>query len=103
MKNKSRWNILNFTEYPLHTPDKFELVGEAVRRFRFKSKIWKLPSGGFADRDEVYKMVNDIRKFAGMKSMTREMFDEGEHLRNWLAYNYKYALQEFKYLCYGDW
>lgn len=75
------------------------LMGKAINRLRFKTYIW----GNFADWERTYKMVNDVRTLTGLPRMSLEMFREGWQYCHIFSDDYKYALQEFKALCWGDW
>lgn len=78
-----------------------ELMGRAINRLRFKSNVWNNSVG--VSYHTVFRMVNDVRYLSGLEPMSRELFDEGIQYRTIFAYNYPYALSEFKALCWGDW
>lgn len=78
-----------------------ELMGRAINRLRFKSIIWEKGSNvGF---QRIYTMVNDVRFLCSMQPMTQKQVNEGYQYRTIFADNYKYALSEFRALCWGDW
>lgn len=78
-----------------------EKMGMAINRLRFKSRIWN--KDGFPNYDDIYQMVCAVRELSGLDYMDRELFDEGIQYCRIFAYNYKYALSEFKALCWCDW
>jgi hypothetical protein len=78
-----------------------ELIGRAINRLRFKSNIWYQSPGISYNR--IFQMVNDVRYLSGLEPMPRGMFDEGIQYRTIFADNYNYAMNEFRYLCSGDW
>ena len=80
---------------------RWELMGRAINRLRFKSNIWV--KGSNVDYDPIFQMVNDVRYLSGLEPMTRAMFCEGCRYRAIFADNYNYAMNEFRYLCSGDW
>jgi len=78
-----------------------ELMGRAINRLRFKSRIWDQSAN--ISYDKIFQMVADIRTLSGLEPTTRRSFDEGIQYRNIFAENYNYALSELKALCWGDW
>jgi len=80
---------------------RWELMGRAINRLRFKSEIWDQSAD--ISYNKIYQMVNDVRYLSGMEPMSQGMFDEGCRYRTIFANNYNYAMNEFRYLCSGDW
>jgi len=78
-----------------------ELMGRAINRLRFKSKIWDQSSN--MGLQTIIKMVNDVRRMSGLEPYSVEMIEDGLQYRNIFAINYRDALAEFKHLCWGDW
>jgi hypothetical protein len=81
--------------------DADELMGRAINRLRFKSNIWEKGSG--VGIMAVYQMVNDVRYLSGLEPMTQRMVYDGYQWCVIFHKNYKYAFEEFKHLCWGDW
>ena len=91
----------NIGQYPWARPITVdEQIGRAINRLRFKSRIWGNSNARFSD---IYQMVNDVRFLSGLDLLTREQVEEGWQYRTIFADNYRYALSEFKALCWGDW
>ncbi len=82
-------------------------VMKAINQLRYKGLYKDLRRMSFEEvmgiETRLYIFVCDVRKLAGMPTMSREMFDEGRRFRFPLARDYKFALEEMWLLCWGDW
>ena len=88
-------------------------IMKAVHASKFKSKIWKPTVSKMKHRldmrdveetwEQVFHLVNEVRKDAGMPLMKLDFFEEGKYYRAIFIKPYKYALQNFWLLCWGDW
>ena len=78
-----------------------ELMGRAINRLRFRSNIWK--KGSNVGITCIYQMVNDVRFLSSLDPLTYKQVEEGYQYRTIFAENYRYALSEFRALCWGDW
>jgi hypothetical protein len=74
-------------------------TGKAINRLRFKTYIWE---DECFDPHRVYRMVNDVRKLAGLEPMPYDVFYEGFQCCRIYAWDYNYALKELKALGWGD-
>lgn len=95
------WNYIS-PDYRnrVHYPTDKE-VGKAINRLRFKSRIWK--KGSIVGFTVIWQMVNNVRKLSGLDPYSYEMVWDGYQYCNIFHANYRYALAEFRHLCWGDW
>lgn len=73
-------------------------MSASIRRFHFYT--WWKHSG---DRQELFKMVNQVRQACGLPVYTWDIFDEGWQYRTVLHESYKVARDEMFNLCFGWW
>jgi len=85
-----------------------KLMGEAIRRLRFKSRIWKpvVEEGewSYTVVDEAYLLVNKVRAYCGMESMSKDLFLQGWHFFDIFQEPYDpLALKYIKKIIWIDW
>ena len=78
-------------------------IMKSINRLRFKTRLWKMGKEEGVSRNEIYNFVNKVRKLSERDSMTFEYFNEGMRFRFIFQDVYKYALEDFWLLCWGDW
>jgi len=82
-------------------------IMKAINQLRFRGLWHDMVEGVtdpiYAPDERQYRFVCDVRKLAGMPTMSKEMYEEGRIYRHIFAGNYEYGLKEMYFLCWGDW
>ena len=107
---------MNWWQKPEKASQYRDLYMKAINRLRFKSNVWQPVMEWTGTKDpswmsdnyesiwtRVFFFVNEVRKLAGEKPMTREYFDEGRRYRCIFQKPYRHAVEQFWLLCWGDW